>query len=54
MLFNFLGGPAVSVPGEDVQVNGKTLSVGLMVATAPGTDGLALAVGSSLSPDVAH
>ena len=54
MLFNFLGGPAVSVPGDDVQVNGKTLSVGLMVATAPGTDGLALAVGSSLSPDPSH
>ncbi len=41
MLFNFLGGPAVSVPA------GRTpegIPVGLMIATPPGQDALALAL----------
>ena len=48
MLFNFLGGPALSVPGENVMIDGKMLSVGLMLATAPGTEKFVLGLGSSL------
>ena len=48
MLFNFLSGPALSVPGENVTVDGKMLSAGLMLATAPGTEKFVLGLGSSL------
>jgi aspartyl-tRNA(Asn)/glutamyl-tRNA(Gln) amidotransferase subunit A len=45
MLFNFLGGPALSVPA------GRSpggLPVGVMIATAPGQDGLAVSIGRLL------
>lgn len=50
MVFNFLGGPAVSVPA------GRTpegLPVGVMIATAPGREDLALALGKRLLEAVA-
>ena len=41
MLFNFLSGPAASVP---CGVTDAGLSVGLMVATAPNQEALALGI----------
>ena len=42
MLFNFLGGPALSVPAG---LSPEGLPVGVMIATPPGQDALALALG---------
>lgn len=50
MLFNFLGGPAATVP---VARTDTGLSIGLMIATAPRQDAFALAVANAITTGAA-